>query len=164
MTSRNRAWADVRIVEALGSGSSVLKDLLAGAPVVDTLTVIRLVGEIRLSASPQGENEYEQTIDIGIGVSSSQAFATAGALPDLKTLGFPPRGWLYKATDVCYQSLPTGGTPTAMWRKDCLFKFDLRAMRKIDKGTLYMELENTARVGTATTLNITGFIRALCLT
>ncbi len=164
MSQRNRAWADVRLAESIGSGSNVLTDLLGGAPTVDTLTVVRIVGEIRVYITPTSENELDQFIDIGIGVTSSQAFGTAGATPDLKTLGFPPRGWLYKATDHVLQSLPTGGTPTAMWRQDAVFKFDLRAMRKIDKGVLFMEIENTAHLGTASTLEVVGFVRSLCLT
>ncbi len=160
---RERAWADVRIVTTIAAGATILTDLLAGAPTIDTLTAVRLVGHLELYQSPISEVESMMTVDVGIGVTSSQAFGTAGALPDLKTLGFPPRGWLYKATKAAYQGLPTGGTSTAMWRRDAVFEFDLRAMRKIDKGTLYMEIESTATVNTAT-LQVIGFVRTLCLT
>ena len=42
------------------------------------------------------------------------------------------------------------------------FQFDIRAMRKIDKGRLYIIMENTnITVGGA--MQVTGFVRALCL-
>ena len=163
MAGRERAWADVRIVETLAGGASLLKNLLAGAPTVDTLTVVRLVVDLIVSADPTSEVEYDAAIDVGIGVTSSQAFATAGALPDLVTLDYPPRGWLYRATKRTYQALPTGGTPVTMWRVDAVFMADLRAMRKVDKGILYLEMSNTAILA-ATTMRVVGLVRALCLT
>jgi len=44
------------------------------------------------------------------------------------------------------------------------FQFDLRAMRKIDKGILFSRIDNTNSVGTASTVLVRGRIRVLCLT
>ena len=140
-------------------------DLLANAPTVDTLTAVRIVGDLAFNFASTSEIEGDAIVDIGIGVSSSQAFSTgASALPDPTTeTEYPPRGWLYVNTKPMVQSLPTGGTPTAMWLVQPTFTFDLRAMRKIDKGTLFLWMEYLTIGGTVTPRAI-GRIRTLCLT
>jgi len=165
---RRRAWADVLYTNlGLPAGGSVKTDLLvgSGAPVVDTLTAVRIVGDIYVHTSPTDETEYSAAIDIGIGVSSAEAFALGvTALPDPNTAGdYPPRGWLYVSRQYVEQALPTGGTPTAIHRKDARFQFDIRAMRKIDKGVLFAIWRNTEFVAPSA-MALTGRIRTLCLT
>ena len=166
MVSRNRAWADSRVSGTLlTSGTPLLTDLLVGAPTVDTLTAVRIVGGLTVYQDASSENEGRGYCDVGIGVSSREAFTVgATALPD-PTQGdeYPPRGWLYAATKPLTLMLPTGGTPTAMWQIPAVFEFDLRAMRKIDKGVLFMWVEEATVSGTLVTY-ITGRVRVLCLT
>ena len=166
MTSRNRAWADSLFSDLVTPGTSVIKNLLVGAPTVDTLTAVRIIGDIEVTTQTLSEVEHMETIDVGVGVASAEAFAVgASALPDPDdSADYPPRGWLYVARRVVSQSIPTGGTPTAMWRKDAVFAFDLRAMRKIDKGVLYLHVDSTNVDGTSSTTRMTGRVRVLCLT
>ena len=167
MPGRNRAWADQLLANSLTAGGGSIKlNLLENAPTMDTLTAIRIVGELEVAPTPTSEVEFTQIVDIGIGVSSSEAFSIGiTALPDpAAETEYPPRGWLYVARQIAVVSLPTGGTPVAIYRKHAMFKFDLRAMRKIDKGTLFMFMRNTDHAGTATNLTIFGRVRVLCLT
>ena len=104
------------------------------------------------------------TVDVGIGVSSVEAFAVASAagLPDITDVtNFPPRGWLYAATKPVSQILDAAGGVSIVDVK-AEFDFDLRAMRKIDKGVLFLLMEqNNITVGGA--MQVTGRIRTLCL-
>ena len=166
MVSRRRAWADTRIVDTLlGDGVALKTDLLAGAPTSDTLTAVRIIGELYVYFSNTDETEGRGSIDVGIGVSSGEAFAVgATALPDpTTTTEYPPRGWLYVATQPMVQTLPTGGTPVSIFRKEPIFKFDLGAMRKIDKGTLFLLVEQNV-IGGVLSPRLMGRVRVLCLT
>ena len=166
---RRRAWADVLYTDlALPSGGSIITNLLvgSGAPVVDTLTSVRIIVGVDVYSDDINENEYMQAVDLGIGVSSAEAFATGvTALPDPNTAGdYPPRGWIFVERRTAMQSLPTGGTPTAMWRMNPRFEVDLGAMRRIDKGVLFAIWRSAQGGATAQTLNLNGRIRTLCLT
>ena len=101
--TRNRAWADIRFgATTLVAAVPQQFDLLANPPVQDTLTAVRIVGDLT------GQYTVTNTVvdslsamDVGIGVSSSEAFAVAAAaalpkpFPDDE---YPPRGWLYVST------------------------------------------------------------------
>ena len=167
MPGRNRSWADLLLATSVAAGTVSKFDLLAAAPTSDTLTVIRIVGSLQLIGSITSENEYVQFVDVGIGVSSVEAFAVAAAaaLPDPRTqTEYPPRGWLYLDRQRADQTVPGGGTAGGVSRTLATFQFDLRAMRKIDKGTLFMVISNVDNSGTSTALVLSGRVRALCLT
>ncbi len=151
---------------AIVASGQVKFDLLANAPTVDTLTVVRIIGYLDCGRVSTNEVESIQAIDVGIGVASSEAFTigvTALPSPAVAT-EYPSRGWLYRSRRVEGQALPTGGSPTAMWRQRALFQFDARAMRKIDKGILYLMATNSTIEGGATSVQVIGTLRALCLT
>ena len=166
MVSRPRAWADTDINVSLSNGGTFLANLLNDAPTVDTLTVVRMVGGFQAFMASDSEVETFQIIDCGIGVASLEAFNVGvAALPDVDvSTDYPPRGWLYRARRVGGQALPTAATPTAMWRMDATFNFDVRSMRKIDKGVLYMHVLSTNLDGSGGTMKLVGLVRALCLT
>ncbi len=161
---RRLAWADTRLTTTLGSASGTLiSNLLTNAPTVDTLTVNRIIVDLRVFQSPVGDTEQAQVIDLGIGVSSTEAFnigASALSAP-FNDNEYPPRGWLYVATAVALQARPTN---EGIWRQDAVFKADLRAMRKIDKGILFLFMRNVNFQGTDGAVSVVGRIRALCLT
>ena len=166
MAPRHRAWADERFALTLVPGTPQFRDLLQNSPTSDTLTAVRIIGHLQVMTPVLSEVENSQTIDLGIGVASTDAIAvgaTALPAPNIE-LDFPPRGWLYRAQRTVLQSLPTGGTPTAMWRIDALFEFDLRAMRKIDKGVLFLVVTSTDDGGTSSNTDLRGLVRTLCLT
>jgi len=161
---RRRTWADTRFDSTTQASDTQAKfDLLADAPTSDTITVARILIDFWMMPGPTNEVEGLVDIGVGIGVTSAESFAAA-TLPDPSETGdYPPRGWIYLANQPALQALPTGGTPTAMWRMDAHFKADVRGMRKIDKGILFMLIQTTT-FNTALTLFRVGRVRALCLT
>jgi len=160
---RRRAWADRRF-DSLSMIASVpqIFDLLANAPTIDTMTVSRILGHLDLGSAVSTDPQNAHVVDVGIGVSSTEAF-TVGlmALPDPRTeTEYPPRGWLYAATRVSWVQNTLEGS----MGQHAVFDFDLGAMRKIDKGVLFMWVVSTFQLGTAGTLRFTGRVRSLCLT
>ncbi len=164
MVSRNRAWADTRVLSSTiaNSGRSIT-NLLVDAPTVDTLTAVRIVGSLHahfdFTSNPV---DGEQIIDIGIGVASLEAFNVGfTALPSPRESDeYPPRGWLYVATKPVLSLLAVEG----VLHESAIFNFDLRASRKIDKGVLFMFISNIVGRGVGTAILVTGRVRVLCLT
>ena len=165
--ARPRAWADKVLESSLAEDGILQVDLLENAPTSDTLTVARIILDIEVALTSTNENECTQTLDLVIGVASVEAFAVASSAglpqPDVAT-AYPPRGWLYASRRILQQALPTGGTPTAMYRTNAVFREDIHGMRKIDKGILFMLIKNDNADGTGQTVQIYGRTRALCLT
>ena len=140
-------------------------DLLSGASTVDSLTAVRIVGSLTFMYSPNSTPADSLAIvDVGMGVSSVEAFAVgASALPDPTTDGalteYPPRGWLYLDTQPVSRIAETEGVID----HQATFTFDFRAMRKIDKGRLFVIMEQNGIIATGT-LRVIGRVRTLCLT
>ena len=164
---RHRTWADRIFNQLVNSGASDVEDLLDAVPQQsETLTVTRIIAELQFTSVVTDENESTQLISLAIGVVSPEAVAigiTALPSPSVED-EFPPRGWLYRGRMVYQLALPTGATPTSMFKQMPIFKFDVRAMRKIDKGRLFLVVQNTDVDGVATNLHMRGIVRSLCLT
>jgi len=163
MPNRNRAWADSVFngAQILDEGTS-LTNLLLNAPTVDTLTVVRLVLDLYVSHGvDEAATDESNAISVGIGVSSVEAFNQGiDALPEPQFgIEYPPRGWLYVATKPARQMSVT----TGFLQETAMFQADLRAMRKIDKGILFLAVQNNAIFGTGD-VDLWGRVRALCLT
>jgi len=164
-STRRRSWADQRLAGvSVVAGTPVRLDLLENAPTIDTLTVVRIIGDLTVQYTPNSTVvDSLSIIDMGIGVASVEAFATGSAglpSPSAETQ-FPPRGWLYVASRPVSQQLESAGTGAL--NEVSLFQFDIRAMRKIDKGILFWIIENTD-ILTGGSIRVTGRIRTLCLT
>ena len=166
MVGRGRSWSDTRMtsVTPLVAGVPRHLDLFAGLPVTDTKTVIRIIGDFKVFYDVTFTiGDSLSAVDVGIGVTSAEAFAVGDtALPSpIIDTQFPPRGWLYASTQAVLHILH--GTEPAIHVVEAHFKFDLKAQRKVDKGVLFMTIEqNNIVVGGAMT--VTGRVRALCLT
>ena len=161
-SSRGRAWADSRFQsEAIADNAHIDRNLLVDAPVADTLTVVRILGFLEVDVALSVDTDYGNIIDVGIGVSSVEAFAVgSAALPAPATpTEYPPRGWLYAMTKAATQFNSTQGQA----RKRAVFEFDLRASRKIDKGVLFLRIQNFSDSG-ANGVSVLGRVRVLCLT
>ncbi len=163
MASRGRAWADTRVVgTALVAGTPLELNLLATAPVSDTLTVIRILVDLWVMYTTNVTvTDSLSIVDVGIGVASAQAFAVGGtALPNPGNLDQdPPRGWLYIASKPVQEKVNAEGIMQLIAH----FQADLRAARKIDKGVLFLTMEqNNITVGGS--MQVVGRVRALCLT
>jgi len=163
-SSRNRAWADrVFNITGLVAGTPQAFDLLSNAPVVDTLTVVRTVGEIVAMYSPNSTVvDSLSTISMGVCVVSDQAFGVAGAaaIPNPAAEDdYPPRGWLYVATQPVSQQAES----TGVLNVQAIFKFDIGAMRKIDKGKLVLVMKQD-NILVGGNMRLVGRVRSLCLT
>ncbi len=160
MPGRNRAWADTIFCGSVlvDEGSSLI-NLLLDAPVVDTLTAVRIVIDLSIGPLVTTTVEASNCISVGIGVSSREA-VTAAAIPDpAQSDQYPPRGWLYVANKASRFIIQSSGIHATY----ALFQADLHAMRKVDKGVLFLAMGNAGVIGTES-VAIFGRVRVLCLT
>jgi len=163
MASRPMAWADLRLtLTTLITGVAQNLDILENAPTVDTLTVVRIVGDFFMMYSPNSTVVDSLSItDVGIGVASLEAFNAGGTSlpkPSAET-EYPARGWLYcNSMPVSQQAESTGVLNT-----QAHYKFDLGGMRKIDKGILFLSLQQTD-ILVGGNMRVIGRVRALCKT
>ena len=141
-------------------------NLLTQAPDLDTITVARLIGRLSVQHdSLTSQIDNAAIINIGIGVSSVEGFAVAAAagLPIVSAAASSPaRGWLFRdqlrvikvhSTDTTYEIMVVGES-----------KFDVGAMRKVDKGVLFLIAQQDSIGGTAATVRLSGLVRAMILT
>ena len=165
-TRRPRVWSDIlyRVLTIASGGESVLS-LGTELEDSDTKTIVRLIVDLQASLDEVSEVETTQLITMGVGVASDTAFGVGiTALPSPESVAdYPREGWLYRSAKPVLQTLPTGGTPTAMWRDSPQFQVDLRAARKVDRGVAYVHIKNEAFGGTASIVRIAGIVRALWL-
>jgi len=126
------------------------------------MTVTRIIGEIRLFYTVNiTVTDSLSIVDCGIGVSSVEAFNAGGAAlpePTVET-EYPPRGWLYVASQPVYEKVATEGIAL----RDAVFKFDLRGMRKVDKGILFLTLKQE-NITIGGSMQVVGRVRTLCKT
>ena len=157
---RGRTWADTILSTVITTGAVTGNNLLVDAPTVDTLTVQRIVGHLQILPADGFESvNSSMRIDLGIGVSSAEAFA-ANVLPDPDVVTeYPPRGWLW-VDSVAYYHGVADGDP----RHYPEVKIDIRAARRVDKGVLFFAFRNTLVQNTTATVLMIGRIRVLCLT
>ncbi len=158
--ARTRVWADLIFSNIIADGANmpaldVLFDLAPNP--IDTITVARLVGYLTITPDLPASLNATQRVDIGIGVVAEKSMS--GVLtpqPDIST-DYPARGWMYAATKWVSQST-TVGFVYPQW------EFDIRTMRKVDKGILFIGAGSNNVDGTAFSVRLGGRIRALCLT
>ena len=162
MPSRRRSWADRTIDQTVsGGGGNGIFDLLLNAPTVDTITVARLLINLEFTAQVTAAISHTQLITVGVGVCSAESFAVGvSAMPDpTQDTEYPSRGWLYVATKMQMVKSDALGSI----EKTAVFDADLGALRKIDKGILFLWLENNLAFGTSANVQVVGRTRALCL-
>ena len=158
------SWADVRIPgTALIAGTALDFDLLINSTMkVDTLTAIRLVIDLEvIYLVSTTVVDSLSMVHLGVGVANEEAFTVGGAsLPQPgDPTEYPPRGWLYVNSKAVVQKAESTGVIS----RGAHFLYDGGAMRKIDKGTLFMRLEQeNITVGGA--MQVIGRVRVLCKT
>ena len=166
MASRPRAWADFIVSLNLTTGTEQSVNLLTNAPSLDTITVGRLIGTLYAQAeSLTAQIDGSQSISVGIGVASSDAFnaaANVGLPSPAVSSDAPARGWLYRTNMVVTKVHSTGTTYELAWNDKT--HFDVRAMRRVDKGVCFLIVQSSTLIGTAFNVRLTGLIRAMCLT
>ena len=157
---RRRAWSDTIVLSSLAGGGSVTFDLLEFLTPTETKTVSRILVDLTaILATATDETEFSANIFVGIGVVSLEAF-TAGVLPDaIFPTDYPTQGWVYVNNKPMVQSLH----PTGVFMLPAHFEADLRGQRKVDRGVLFLTVNNILLTSSAT-VRIVGRVRALCLT
>ncbi len=149
------------------SGATLnLTDLLATAPTLDTITVGRLVGRLYVYvAGPTTTIQAIQLVDVGVGVLSQEAAAIGGTSVPSPAIDAdaPPRGWLYRSRVLSIRTNADGSEKETN-NLIPVIDFDVRSMRKVDKGSLRLILVKSLIGGTVADLTVSGLVRALCLT
>ena len=156
--ARERAWSTKLISDPFAvAGTQVIEDLLVILPIVTTATVVRIVLHLGISLSdPTDTSSGITQMDMAIGVCSNEAFV-AGVVPDPNVeADVPARGWLWR------ERLWLPHTATVQHPMDV--HADLRAMRKVDRGILYLVSTSGNLQGTYGVPVLTGLVRSLVLT
>jgi len=158
MPKRASDWIDTSLNLVVASGAQGSLSLMTGvAPVnVRRQTLVRTIIGLQMNSTTVAGAWGTQIMDLGIGITSQEAFA-AGALPDPVTAGDQPsRGWVFRQRRVVAQN---GNGSVVLYD----IQFDIRAARKLDDGECFIVIDNTAGLGTAFSVVVTGMVRQLWL-
>jgi len=152
---RDTIWVDTLFNDVLGAGTQQVHSLMGGIdPLTRGGTLTRTLVCLYAVPSPIGGAAGMQMVNIGVGVASQEAF-TAGIVADPQEENdFPQGGWVYRCRHAVIDD-PTPGYPTP------LIKEDLRAMRKINRGELYLTFVSEAGQGVAFAVRLVGIVRCL---
>ena len=147
---------DTMINFEVANGGQNVADLMGSIDEDESLgmTVTRLLVCVALVPSPLGGVNGIQRIDMGIARTSREA-REVGADPEPgDATDHPLGGWLYRCRFAVLDD-PTPGYPTVLVRED------LKAQRKIDRGTMTVFVASNTVQGTAFTIRIIGSVRML---
>ena len=165
--ARPLAWADTHFdLTHSVAGTKNPINLLDNLAPSDTITVIRLI--IHFMVQPQNLSDNidgGSVVDLAIGVSAVEAF-NANVMPDANVpADVPIRGWLWKDRLVAVGNSVTGPPAHDVYYGTEL-KADIRAMRKVDRGILYLVTSATdiSVSGSFLPTSLVGIVRALCAT
>ena len=154
--ARPTDWIDTSVGFTIASGSQSNLSLMTGVAPVNMrgMTLIRTIFTWSSFSTTVAGAWGVQILSIGIGVTSQEAFA-AGVLPDPDVpTDKPPRGWVYRTSQVVTQN--GAGSPVTHDRE-----VDIRGARKVENGELYIVVDNNPIVGTPFTARIQGMCRTL---
>ncbi len=151
-------WIDTLFQLQPTSGGQAFISLVTGAAPINMrgVTLIRTIISIGIASQSIAGAYGVQAADLAIGVASQESFA-AGSLPDPQTAtDKPPYGWVWRTRKIVAQN--GAGSPIVV-----VIDADIRGARKIQNGEVYLIVNNTAIVGTAFTMEVTGIVRLLTL-
>ncbi len=151
-------WIDTLFDFGVATGAQSLLSLMSGvAPVnVRRQTLVRTLITLHAYSSTVAGAWGTQIVDMGIGITSQEAFAAGVVADPLTANDQPSRGWIYRTRRVVSQN-GIGGK--------VIFEImgDIRASRKLDDGECYLVTNNSTDQGTAFTVRVAGLIRQLWL-
>ncbi len=157
--SRTPYWVDTFANNSIATGGVERLSLLGGLSAADKrgITVVRLLIHIMADVSSPNVVLGHSVMFFGIGVSSTEAFALGvTALPDPDAgADRPARGWLYRDFIMCRDNTAEGES------REGELRADVRAMRKVDDGELFMTLKNVNIASTGFTIQYQLMIRTL---
>ena len=157
---RLTAWDDEFHNFSLGNASFTQINLTTQVidPEKRGYTLVRMIMDIYLFASPPGTVSGRQLMSLGVAVVSDDAFASGAAgLPDPDSEeDYPVGGWVWRTRlPVFDETLGAGIVQPVHIEKD------LRAMRKLDRSTLALLVRNDVGEGTTFAVQIIGLTRTL---
>jgi len=155
-------------VDEVGAVSGVRNpiNLLTTLTASDTVTAIRII--IRMHVVPQNLSDNIDggaVVDMAIGVAALEAF-TANVVPDPDVAAeTPARGWLWKDRLIAVGNSVTGPPAHDVYYGTSLHA-DVRAMRKVDRGILYLAIaiRDMGVSGSFLPTSVIGSVRVLCAT
>ncbi len=157
-----RFWVDTTFNDDVVVGAQLLRSLMTGfsSPQTraDQMTLLRTIIGIDCARTVHDSGEGSERVSIGIGLTSQEAFA-AGVVADPETnTDFPVRGWVWRANYRVFGF--AADQPTIFTRR---IDKDVRAMRKLENGEMYLVCSNAALEGVSGTVRLTGLVRQLWL-
>ncbi len=153
-----RMWVDTEMNDDVAVAAQLLVSLLTGVTQsrFDQMTLLRTIIGMDLGRTVHDSGEGSEALACGIGIVSQEAFA-AGQVPDpTNALDFPPRGWIWRAK---FRTFGFAADQPAVFSRRV--DVDLRAMRKLENGHLFIAVDNDAIEGTSGTCRLVGYIRTL---
>ena len=157
-TRRLTAWDDEVIATDTPAGSSDTQLLCQNVadPEKRGCTLIRIIIRLSVFATVPGVVSGNVRMNYGIGLSSDDAFA-ANALPEAGVADdFPVAGWLWRDAFVVRDETLASGIVDHQ-----RIALDLRAMRKLDRSSIWLRVEAAALEGTSFNVFTSGLIRCL---
>ena len=153
-------WVDTLINHDVTNNSQLLLSLVTGFTSEElrlaSMTLMRTIVGFDIGYTVHDSGEGSQSIDIGIGVTSQEAFA-ANTVPDPNVdSDFPTRGWIFRARGRIF-GFAADQPMVYSWRVDR----DLRSRRKLENGECYVAFNNFSVEGVASTVRVNGLIRQL---
>ena len=158
----NTLWIDTLVLEDVTNVSSNTTNLMASMTTIDTrlagLTLLRTIIGVDIAYLVHDSGEGSQIVDIGLGISTQEAFA-ADVLPDPNTATeHPTLGWVFRARGRVF-GFAADQPVVYVWRVDR----DIRAKRILANGVSYAIWKNNNSEGATGTIRVTGLIRQLWL-
>ncbi len=155
-------WIDTEFNADVADGGQLVTSLMTGVSATQTrfdrMTLMRTIIGVDLAYTVHDAAEGSHRLDIGIGVTSQEAFA-AGIVADPETMtDFPARGWIWRAR---YRLYGFAADQPAVY--DRRVDLDLRSRRKLENGEAYLVASSNLVEGGTSTVRITGLIRQLWL-
>ena len=158
---RTPYWIDTVVgVQATAGAGGVVLDLdnMATQSESRGTTLIRCLAHLFVASSVEGGVTGQAIAHLGIGVASREAFALGiSGVPDPATESErPPRGWIWRDAAMVRE---ISGSVTGAFVD---LKVDVRSMRKVDDGRLFLRIEPIVLSGTGFVVQIAGLVRCLC--
>ena len=152
---RETAWNDTTVNDSLVSEGSQFLRRTSDFTTEDGSTLVRTLICLSIQpVTPAGQTFNLQLVSIGIGVTSQEAF-NAGVVPDPDVdVEQPVLGWVYKCKWNVLENAGADSPPL-------LVEKNIKAARKLARGTCYIVGNNKAGAGTPFTIRVFGLIRQL---
>jgi len=163
LAKRPLAWGDTIFDQALVA-SQVNLNLLTDLAPSDTITAARLVGHLYFTTDDVlNVVDGAMAVSCGVQVVTVRADAIGGsAVPNPSiSAEVPARGWLWRDRGIVINAVGPGPVDFHFVSE---LKFDIRTMRKVDRGVLLLSLFPEGIHGTTFNTKVTGIMRVLCMT